>query len=170
MIKRIVLLATALIISAPTALPASAGGPETTKAEVNITVKDKSLALQHDEQIAFMFVIAISDLENECTAHAGRGCTLDELVSGRVTSKDSWEIGRLKFDPRTTDPNYTYTLNAGEENWEVKATPKKPGLGGFYVVGSGMFPKVFYNPKGEASIVSTETNGYSIIGDTFKAP
>jgi hypothetical protein len=100
---------------------------------------------------------------------AGRGFTLDELVSGGIPSKDHWPIGHLKFDPRSADPNYTYTLNAGEKNWEAKTTPKKPGLGGFYVVGSGMFPKVLYNPKGEASIASTETDGYSISGHTFKA-
>ena len=168
MFKRIV-IGVAALAAMPSALPAPASGPGATQAEVSITVKDKPLQLQRDEQVAFMFVIAMSDLENECTQHAGRGCTLDELASGGIPSKDRWQIGHLKFDPRTSDPNYTYTLNAGEKNWEVKATPQKPGLGGFYVVGSGMFPKVLYNPKGEASIASTETDGYSISGDSFKA-
>src|SRR5271166_7031095 len=68
------------------AMAGAPGGPGATTAKVNVTVNDKPLPLQRDEQIAFMFVVAMSDLENECTQHAGRGCTLDELAKGGVPS------------------------------------------------------------------------------------
>ena len=149
---------------------AAAGDPGATTAKVSITAHGQALSLQRDEQIALMFLTAISSLEDDCMRHAGRGCSMDELVNGGVQGADKWKINRLKFDPRTSDPNYTYTLNAGDTNWEAKATPKKPGLGGFYFVKAGFgFAKAFYSPKGEASIASTETDGYSIEGDIFVA-
>ncbi|MGO9626316.1 MAG: hypothetical protein ACLP2Q_17890 [Steroidobacteraceae bacterium] len=99
----------------------SAGeGPSATTAKVSITSKGKELPLQRNEQIALMFMPAISSLEDDCLQYASRGCSMDELVNGGVKATDQWKIGRLKFDPRTTDP-------------------KKPGLGGFYFVKVGFW-------------------------------
>src|SRR5271166_5338116 len=105
------------------------GGPSGTTATVSITAHGQALPLQRDEQIALMFMTAISSIEDDCMRHAGRGCPMDELVNGGVQGPDNWKINRLKFDPRTTDSNYTYSLSAGDKSWEAKATPKKPGLG-----------------------------------------
>jgi hypothetical protein len=59
-------------------------------------------------------------------------------------------------------------LNAGANTWEMKVTPKKPGLGGFYLLdANGSWTKKFYNPKGEASITSWELEGDGVTGDAF---
>lgn len=148
---------------------ALATGPADTTAKVSATVGGKPLPLQRPEQIALMFMSAISNLEDDCIRHAGHACSLDELVNG-TTTQDNWKVGHLKFDPRTTDPNYTYTVNAGKNSFEAKAIPKKPGLGGFFTVKPGFgFGKKYYNPQGEASITSEEIDSSSIEGDLFQA-
>ena len=112
---------------------------------------------------------AVSNIEDDCIRHAGHACSLDELVNG-TTTQDNWKVGHLKFDPRTADPNYTYTVNAGKNSFEAKAIPKKLGLGGFFTVKAGFgFGKKFYNPQGEASIASEEIDSSSIEGDLFQA-
>ena len=167
--KRQVYVSLATCVAA-VAAAAPAGGPSASTATVSLTANGKDLPLKREEQIALMFLTAISTLEDDCVRHVGRACSLDELVNGGVQAPDNWRIAHLKFDPRATDPAYTYTLNATEKNWEVIATAKKPGFGGFYVARAGFgFAKLYYDAKGEASNASTRTDGYSIAGDSFVA-
>jgi hypothetical protein len=140
----------------------AASGPFATKAVVEADHDGKPLPLQRNEQIAFMFAVAIDNLENACHVRLSHFCTMDELIRG------DHDENMLKFDPRSADPNFTYVLNISPAVWELKVVPKKSGLGGFYFVNFGdEFSKKFYNPKGEASVMSVVVDGYSVTGDGF---
>jgi Concanavalin A-like lectin/glucanases superfamily len=157
----------ALTPAAPAAAPSGAGQfPSTAKVEVG---DDKGpVPLKPEERIAFLFLNSIQLIESDCQNRAKHACTLDELVSGPA-SADGSRLAHLKFDPRT-DPNYTYALGASGLAWEAHATPKKPGLIGFYIW-SRQFPvaSMYYNPAGAAAIIDKELGNRSVEGDGFVA-
>jgi Concanavalin A-like lectin/glucanases superfamily len=144
-----------------------ATGPFATTAKIEIDDANGPIKLKREEQIAFMFLSAIQNIENPCQVEAQHACTLEELLAGPKAA-NGWHIDRLKFDPRS-DPNYSYSLSTNGMVWEAHANPKKPGLGGFYFVSNGMpSATAYYNPDGDASITSTELTGTSISGDSFE--
>jgi hypothetical protein len=149
-----------------TAAP-QATGPFATKANVEVKAEDKVIPLKREEQIAFIFVAAINSLLDDCSRHAAEPCSLEALVRG-PKPKDDWGMGRLEFDPNATDPNYTYTLTVNGREWEVWASPRKPGFGGFYTkkaFGGG----TYYNAKGPATQTSVKLTETSIDRDLFIA-
>jgi hypothetical protein len=116
-----------------------------------------------------MFVSAISSLEDDCGRSAAEPCTLAALIRGPKSKDAGWPMGKLKFDPTTTDPNYTYKVVLEERKWQIWANPRKPGLGGFYVIhafGGG----TYYNPAGPATEKDTKITEHSIGGDLFMGP
>jgi hypothetical protein len=143
-------------------------GPSATKATVMIKDDAGEIPLKREEQIAFMFVQAIASLEDDCSRHAAEQCSMNALVRGPKT-KDEWHLARLKYDPATSDPNYTYKLTLNGGRWEIWATPNKPGLGGFYVKGSAASHDIFYNAKGKATAQDRNIIESAIDGDSFKA-
>ncbi len=148
-----------------TAQPTPAAGPAATKAKVEVQSDKGIIPLKREEQIAFMFVEAIHNLEDDCSRSAAEPCTLAALVRG-PKAKGSFGVGKLKFDPNATDPNYAYKVTLAGADWEIWANPKKPGLGGFYA--KGKFSKgTYYNPAGPATAASTKITGSSIDGDLF---
>ena len=151
------LLAGLLVQTPPT-------GPFAMQATVVIKAGDREIPLKLEEKVAFMFMAAISSMEYDCGRHMNRPCTLQELVN-RPKAPDGWGMTKLKFDPTTTDPNYTYRIAITGREWRISAIPRKPGLGGFYV--TGPFPKTYYNPKGQASAADLQLTESSIDGDGF---
>ncbi len=148
-----------------TAQPTPAAGPAATRAKVEVQSDKGVIPLKREEQIAFMFVEAIHNLEDDCSRSAAEPCTLAALVRG-PKAKGSFGVGKLKFDPNATDPNYAYKVTLAGADWEIWANPKKPGLGGFYA--KGKFSKgTYYNPAGPATAASTKITGSSIDGDLF---
>jgi hypothetical protein len=148
-----------------TAQQKPAAGPAATKATVEVKSDAGVIPLKREEQIAFMFVEAINSLQDDCGRHAAEPCTLEALVRG-PKAKDSFGMGRLKFDPNASDPNYTYKVTLAGSNWEIWANPKKPGLGGFYAKGK-FFGGKWYNAAGPATAASTKITESSIDGDLF---
>ncbi len=140
--------------------------PQATKAEVTAEDAKGPIKLVRDEQIALMFIDAMNNIEDECRRNAKHICTLPEMIAGPKSTTD-WRIPRLKFDPNKTDPNYTYSVTLQGEGWEIKAVPKKAGLGGFYCASQGFSADVFYNAKGAADLQSQRLTGRSISGDLF---
>jgi len=136
---------------------ASAGGtsPFPTTAKIEVSDATGKVNLKREEQIAYMFLTAIQQIEDDCQYKRKSACAWDVV------------LGRLKFDPRT-DPNYTYTLAVGGVAWEAHANAKKAGFGGFYSF-SLSFPTVdvFYNAGGTASLTSRQLTERSIEGDSF---
>jgi hypothetical protein len=155
----------AFVVVAPAHGQAATTGPFATKATVEITDAGGKIPLKREEQIAFMFVDAIKHVEAECGRDAGGPCTIEVLAAG-PKSTDSIKVGKLKFNPITTDPNYTYKLTINGSNWELWATPKRAGLGGFYVA-AGMMGDTYYSAKGAASNKDRKLTGTSINGDIF---
>jgi len=140
--------------------------PFDTRAVVVVKSNDTVVPLQREEQIAFMFVDAIKSLEGDCRSHAAEPCTLEALVRG-PKAKDDWGVGKLKYDPNATDPNYTYTITLPESGtWEIRADPKKAGLGGFYSKGPH-FGGTWYNAAGPAAETHTKLTETSVEGELF---
>ncbi len=106
--------------------------------------------LKPAEQVAFLFVYGMQNLESNCLSTffggPGRPCALDELVKG-VHGK-SGIIG-LNTDP-AQDSNYQYKLEIIGQDCVIRAIPQHPGLGGFAYIGSpgGMHGNFYYNPTG----------------------
>jgi len=143
-----------------------AAGPFATKAKVEVKTEDTVIPLKREEQIAFMFISAINSLEDDCGRSAAEPCTLAALIRRPKAKNPDWPVGKLKFDPNATDPNYTYKVVLEERKWQVWANPRKPGLGGFYVkhaFGGG----TYYNPAGPATEKDKKIDNSSIDGDLF---
>jgi hypothetical protein len=109
----------------------------------------KVVELKPAEQVAFLFVYGMQNLESNCAStFFGRGtpCSLDELVKG--VSGKSGVIG-LNTDP-AQDPSYRYRLEIIGQDCVITALPQHEGLGGFAYVGSpaGMHGNFYYNSKG----------------------
>lgn len=120
-----------------------ATGPFATQAKVVVRWKGTVIPLKREEQIAFMFVVAIHD---------------------------QTALRKLKFDPNATDPNYSYKVALGggadpqRRTYQVWANPRKPGLGGFY--SNGRF-STWYNPAGPATENDTKIDEKTIDGEDF---
>jgi hypothetical protein len=125
------------------------------------------------EQVAFLFVYAIKDLEsNNCmnTFFGGTGqpCTLSDLVKG-VRNKQGQVFG-LNTNP-AEDTNYHYSVTIIGKDCIIKAIPRHPGLGGFAWVGSpgGMGNGDFYyNPNGADLAKAKELGEIGYSGKGFK--
>jgi hypothetical protein len=101
-------------------------GDPTTNAKVELVDATGPLTLKEPEKIAFMFVSAMEQIEQECFHAGNHVCTISEMVAGPVVKGQ--HIAGLKFDPKT-DPNYTYTLTDPQNGeWEINADPKRPAL------------------------------------------
>jgi WSC domain-containing protein len=140
-------------------------GPFATQAKVTVKWQGAVIPLKREEQIAFMFVQAINSMEDSCGRHAAEPCTLDALIRG-PKSKDKWPLEKLKFDPNSTDPNYSYKVALEGDRWQVWANPRKPGLGGFYNKGA-FFGGTWYNPTGPATEKDKKITESAIEGDLF---
>ena len=152
--------------TAPPAHTTSNSGPITTHAVV--TVKDLQgveIPLKQEEKIAVMFTEAIGSIEEDCSLHLSRRCTLAEMVAG--PKSPGWKIGRLKYDP-ARDTNYKYTVTITGSGWVAIATPQRAGLGGFYVDGTrGMIPNSYYNASGPATAKDKRLGDIDVSGELF---
>ena len=102
-----------------------------------------------------MFLTAIQQIEFNCQLNGMHACPTDQVLK------------HLKFDPKT-DPNYTYTIGAGDMAWEAHATAKKPGLAGFYFFSTQLANvNAYYNRGGAATLVDDPLTSRSIDGDSF---
>jgi hypothetical protein len=154
--------ASAATVSAPTA----ASGPFATKATVELEDAKGPVQLKREEQIAYMFLSAIEEIEHECQLAIQHTCPLDQLLSGTYPKGNN--IEHLKFDPNKTDPNYTYTLAVNGMAWEAHATPKKQGLKGFCFMSRSIgTTTATYSNSGPAGWTSTELGNRGMEGDSF---
>jgi hypothetical protein len=113
-----------------------------------------------------MFVEAISFLEDDCSLHLARCCSLAELVSG--PKSPGWNIGRLKYDP-ARDTNYKYTVNFTAHGWNTSATPLRPSLGGFFCdLDHGIIVDRYYNRSGPASAEDKRLGETSVSGEILQ--
>lgn len=146
--------------------------PAGTKISV-LKYRDGSVVtLKPAEQVAFLLVYTIEDLESTCASPnfggPGRPCLMSELLSG-IKTKDGQPVG-LTINP-VQDPKYHYLLQIIGQSCIITATPKGPGLGAFAWVGrpgamgSGTF---YYNPDGADMIKAKELGEMGYEGNGFK--
>ena len=158
---------TAAVPAAPGASAMNGSGPFATTAKVEVEDAGGPVPLKREEQIAIMFLTAMQNIESDCQMHVKRTCSLDEMLAGPVAA-DGWHINRLKFDPRSTDPNYTYVVGASGQAWEAHANAKKPGLRGFYFYNKGFGgADAYYSLTGSASAIDKTLTGRGVSGDSF---
>ncbi len=125
--------------------------------------------LKPAEQVAFLFVYGIENLERTCGdtffGGPGRPCSLGELVSG-VKTKSGQVIG-LSRNP-AEDTNYRYTLTIIGKDCAITAIPRRAGLGAFaWVSGSGN-GDFYYNPQGADLVNAKELGDVGYEGKGFK--
>jgi hypothetical protein len=128
--------------------------------------------LKPAEQVAFLFVYGMKDLESTCGSTffggPGRPCSMSELVDGLKT-KNGQTIG-LNQNP-AQDLKYSYTLTIIGKHCVITAIPKGPGLGAFAWVGapSGMGNGGFYyNPDGADLTKAKDFGEMGYAGNGFK--
>jgi len=169
-------------VAAIYAAATSSGGPAVTSAatggsqggtlfpntaKVQLDGPNGPLPLKPEEKIAFLFASAVQEIESDCQFQLKRTCSMAEVLGGAPIANGQ-RTGHLKYDPRT-DPNYTYTVGALDMAWDVHATPKKPGLMGFYIWSRGLaVATIVYNPNGAASVIDRQFTGTSVEGDSFQ--
>jgi hypothetical protein len=128
--------------------------------------------LKPAEQVAWLVVYTIKDLESTCASTffggPGRPCLLSELLSG-IKTKNGQPVG-LTINP-VQDAKYHYLLQIIGKSCIITATPKGPGLGAFAWVGqpgnmaSGGF---YYNPEGADLMKAKELGEMGYEGNGFK--
>src|SRR5260370_5412784 len=146
----------------------AAGSASPITTEAKMVVKDmqgNEIKLQPGEKIVFLFLEAVSSMEDDCRRHLNRPCPLEELVKGAKAPDGN--IGKLKFDP-ATDANYKYTITISGRSWEARAIPRHEGFGGVFYDGSTTIPHSYYNSNGPATSDNTRLGEIQIVGDTFK--
>jgi len=103
-----------------------------------------SAVLLNEEQDAEAMVSGLAFYEDFCKEEKGKYFPLEEVVRG-------CDIPSLAdgFDPQhiLNNPDYTYKLTLTDSSFEVTATPKRSGIGGFF--GDGKH--IYFNPKGPAT-------------------
>jgi len=136
--------------------------------QVEVELKGTALKLKPEEQVAFLFVYSMLDLEKEeCSEQLGRLCALDEIVSG-VPGKDGRTIG-LATNPNE-DANYRYTLTISGKRYEAAAVPRHPGLAGFLYVSPDGFGigDFYFNAAGPAASSNETLTGFGHSGNDFR--
>jgi Concanavalin A-like lectin/glucanases superfamily len=83
--------------------PTPTTGPFATTAKVDIEDSNGPVKLKGEEQIAYMFLSAIEQIEHDCQLNLQHVCTLDQMLSSSYPR--GTHIEHLKFDPNKTDPN-----------------------------------------------------------------
>jgi hypothetical protein len=110
---------------------------------------ESAVDLKPEEQVAFLFVSGIWNLEGRCLEPdvLGRLATIRELVTGVKTPVG--ETLGLSISP-VKDTNYNYDLTIIGPDCLIRANPRVAGLGGFALMGSPkrVMGDFFYNPKG----------------------
>lgn len=148
--------------SIKTRAQAGATGPFATTAKIEIEDSKGKITLKREEEIAYMFMSAIEEIERSCQMNMQRACTFQEALAS------SGQHEHLKFDPNKVDPNYTYTLWAGAMAYEAHANPKKPGLSGFCFMARTIGTVVAtINPKGLSGWTNDELMSRGVSGDSF---
>ena len=139
--------------------------PAGTKVATLKNSEQEVVNLKPAEQVAFVFVYGIKDLESTCGSTffggPGRPCTMSELVSGLKT--ENGQIIGLSRNP-ANDKNYQYTLTIIGKHCIVTAVPKVAGLGAFAWIGSagGIGGDHVYYAPGGADL--TKANTFSEMG------
>lgn len=159
-------------VASPTASSAGSGapmpttGPFATKAKVEIEDANGPVQLKREEQIAYIFLSAIENIEHECQLTVQHVCSFNQLLSG--SDSHGGQIEHLKFDPNKTDPNYVYTLAASGMAWEAHANPKRPGLKGFCFMSRTIgTTTATYSNAGVAGWTDMELGNRGMEGDSF---
>lgn len=162
----------AALYSAATSSAAAAGGAQGNNlfpdsAKVTLEGPNGVMSIKPEEKTAFLFVSAVQQIESDCQFKLQRACSFAEVLSG-TSAPNGQRTSHLKYDPQT-DPNYTYSVRALDTAWEVHATPKKPGLMGFFIWGRGLaVATIVYNPSGAASTVDRQFKSSAVEGDSFQ--
>jgi hypothetical protein len=131
---------------------------------------DTEAKLKSEEQVAFLIVYGIWNLEDACLDESGAGrlCTLEELARG-VRTQGGGTIG-LKVDPGL-DTNYTYDVTIVGDSCMIRAVPRVAGLGAFGMAGSLLRggSNFYYNPKGPDLVAGTvKLTEYGYEGNGFR--
>ncbi len=139
----------ALPVHAQAALKLTVTVPDGTSVQpIKYGEDDSAVTLVPAEQVAFLFVYGIWNLENRLLDKSmggiGRLATLRELVKGVTTEGD---IQGLSADP-AKDINYGYDVMIIGRDCVIRAIPRKPGLSALAMVGSPerMMGTFYYSP------------------------
>ena len=144
--------------------------PDGTKVQaVKLEGNDAEVTLSQEEQVAFLFLYGIWNLESRCLDKdngIGRLATLGELVKGVKTP--GGETFGLSINP-VKDTNYSYDLMLVGTDVVIRANPRARGLGGFALVGSPnrIMGNFYYNSKGGDFTKAIKLSEMGYGGDGF---
>lgn len=130
--------------------------PLGTRVDVIQLASGAPLELKPREQLAFIWLTDVKVLEMELS----HPYSLAELVHGVKTRVG---VKGLRQSP-ATDKDYAFKLALTGKRYRMTAVPKRPGLGGWLMVGDGSGAKIYFGPKGVATEKSEEIGSYSTEG------
>jgi hypothetical protein len=163
------LFAQPLVAQSQGAVKLSVPVPEGTRVSpVRYGDKETAVDLKPAEQVAFLFVSAIWQAEQNCLElEVGRLATLGELIKG-VKAPGGAMIG-LKVTP-ARDVNYNYDVILIGDDCVIRAIPRVKGIGSFAIVGTPkrMIPNFYFNPEGADLARALPLTESGFAGDGFR--
>ena len=140
----------------------------TTVSPVKFSDEEPAVVLKPEEEVAFLYVYGIWNLESQCLdadMGIGRLATLRELITGVKTA--GGETFGLSVNP-VKDTNYNYDVMLIGTTCVIRASPRVKGLGAFALVGSPkrILGDFYYNPDGGdlTKAIKLSEMGYSGSG------
>ena len=131
---------------------------------------ETEVALQPAEQVAFLFVLGIWGLEQDCLSSdsgVGRLCSIAELVKGVKAA--SGQVLALTISP-LKDTNYIYDAILIGADCIIRAIPRVKGLGAFAMVGSAnrSSGNFWYTPNSPDLLKAVKLTEYGYGGNGFR--
>ncbi len=119
------------------------------------------LKLKPPEEVAFIVLVSIDNLQDQCQLFFQKFCTLPELVKGMKTSQGV--IG-LSVNP-AQDKNYHYAVGISGKEFAISARPARPGVGGWLWIQHEFGHDLYFNPQGTATGKNKKVGNYSLNAD-----
>lgn len=101
---------------------------------------EEPLRFLEEEQAGFKTMVGLFLAQLGCASESKKLCSVEDLIQ-------NLKLDAKAAEPVTSNPDYSFRISGTMEKFEIAATPKRSGVGGFFQDDAG----VHYNPRGPAA-------------------
>src|SRR5262249_1518428 len=86
---------------------------------------EEPLRFLEEEQAGFKTMVGLFLAQLGCASESKKLCSVDEIIQ-------NLKLDAKAAEPVTSNPDYSFSISGTMEKFEIAATPKRPGVGGFF--------------------------------------